>query len=71
MRRDPARIDAIDFNGSGEPRENGPTESWKIPKVALPVQPGGKVAPTGTAVSNTAMRIRITILRRLHLGKSR
>jgi hypothetical protein len=71
MRRDPAGIAAIDFNGSGTPGENGPTESWKTPKVALPVQPGGTAAAAGKVASNTPTRIRITILRRPTFAKSR
>ena len=44
MRRDPAGIAATDFKGSAEPRENGRTESWNVPRVALPAQPGGAAA---------------------------
>ena len=72
MRRDPARIAAIDFSGRAEPpREKGPTESWNVPSVALPAQPGGTAVAAGTVASNTAIRIRITILRRPQIGKSR
>jgi len=58
MRREPAGIDATDFKGKGEPWENGRTESWNVPRLALPVQPGGAAA--ADQANNTAIRIRIT-----------
>ena len=77
MRRAPARIAVTDFSGSGAPWENGRTESWKVPKVALPAQPtglaavaGAPVADSGNARSN-AVTIRFTIVRRAELEKSR
>ena len=60
MRRAPAGIAAIDFSGSGEPREKGLTESWNVPRVALPVQPGGATAAAGAVANNAAIRVRTT-----------
>lgn len=63
MRRDPAGIAATDFNGSGGPAENGRTEIWNVPRVALSVQPSGTAAAAEPVASNTVIRIRITILK--------
>jgi hypothetical protein len=40
-RRDPAGTVATDFKGNGAPCVNGRIESWKVPRVAVPAQPGG------------------------------
>lgn len=72
MRRAPAGIAATDFNGKGNPCENGRTESWKVPRVALPTQPGAaggssaKAIPTAIAIT---IEIRVTRLWTLWQGK--
>lgn len=71
MRRDPAGTAATDFNGSGEPEENGRTKISNVPRVGLPVQPGGMVAAASAAASKLDPRIRTTILRRVDVNKSR
>jgi hypothetical protein len=53
MRRDPAGTLATDFRGRGAPCANGRTESWNVPRVALPAQPSGTAGAAFGVVDNS------------------